>query len=136
MNVFIVEDGVLRTPPLEGTILPGITRASILELAGDLGLRAEEQRLDIEDVAEGIRSGRITEMFAAGTAAVVTSIGELGFRRERLALGDGLPGEVAKTVYDGITAIQYGRAEDRQGWMRRVRRHAAADNGQVLGAAS
>jgi branched-chain amino acid aminotransferase len=126
MNVFIVEGETVVTPPLEGTILPGVTRQSVLELAADLGLGAEERPLPIDEVVAGIAEGRVAEMFAAGTAAVITPIGALGYRGRRVVLGDGQPGGVARRVYEAITGIQYGRREDRRGWMRVVPRRAEA----------
>jgi branched-chain amino acid aminotransferase len=121
MNVFFVLDGVVVTPPLAGTILPGVTRRSLLELCPGLGLAAEERPLPIDELVAGIESGRVTEMFAVGTAAVVTPIGVLGYRGRRLPIAPGTPRAVARRLYDALTGIQYGRVADAQGWMRVVR---------------
>ena len=122
MNVFVVENGKrLLTPPLDGTILRGITRRSIIELASDLNLEAEERPIAIDDLTRGIEDGTITEMMAVGTAAVVTPIGYLTLNGRRHTIGDGAPGAVARGVYDAITGIQYGRLPDTRGWMRVVR---------------
>ena len=127
MNVFVVEEGKrLITPPLGGTILRGITRRSILELASDLDLDTEERPIAVDDVVRGIDDGTITEMMAVGTAAVVTPIGHLTLRDKRHTLGDGTPGPGARRVYDAITGIQYGRLPDRREWMRVVRPPAAS----------
>lgn len=120
MNVFVVEGERLLTPPLGGTILPGITRRSLIELAPDLGLAVEERPLAIDDLLDGIRDGRFSEMMAVGTAAVVTPIGALRDDGETVELGDGEPGPVTRKLYDTITGIQYGRLPDHRGWMRVV----------------
>ncbi len=120
MNVFVVDDGRLLTPPLSGTILPGITRQSLIELAPDLGLDVEERPLAIDDLLARIRRGQVTEMMAVGTAAVVTPIGALHDGGERVVLGDGEPGPVTRRLYDTITGIQFGRLPDPYGWMRVV----------------
>lgn len=127
MNAFVVQGTTLITPPLDGAILPGITRASILQAATDLGLKPREEPIRIEDLVDGIRSGRVTEMFAAGTAAAITPIGVLGYRGKRWTPGDGEPGPVSRKLYDVLFGTQYGRTPDRYGWMRVVpRRHASA----------
>ncbi|MCU0692757.1 MAG: branched-chain amino acid aminotransferase, partial [Polyangiaceae bacterium] len=113
MNVFVVEAGErLVTPPLGGTILAGITRASILELASDLGLQASEHPLDVYEVARAIDAGLITEMLAVGTAAVVTPVGKLTLHGSCHTLGNGTPGPLGRRIYDAITGIQYGRTPD------------------------
>jgi branched-chain amino acid aminotransferase len=122
MNVFLVEEGRLVTPPLAGTILPGVTRRSLLEMAPSLGLDAEERPVAIGALLEGLASGRVSEIFAAGTAAVVTPVGSLGFRGERILVGDGRPGPLARRLHETVTDIQYGRVADERGWMRRVPR--------------
>lgn len=123
MNVFVVyRDGRLRTPRLTGNILPGNTRSSILQLAHDAGVDAAEETLVFDDVVADIRSGAISEMFACGTAAVVTSIGSLSGtdangQEFRLELKDST---VAKRVYDTLTGIQYGTIADPYNWMYRI----------------
>lgn len=123
MNLFFVtKDGRLITPELTGTILEGITRASILELGKELGLDPEERRIPIEEWKDGARSGDIVEIFACGTAAVVTPVGELRWdggsvdhRREGVEVG-----EVTQAIRQQLLDIQYGRAEDTHGWMTRL----------------
>ncbi len=120
MNVFAVVDGVLVTPPLGGTILPGITRQSLLELAPELGLAAREQPLPIDELVAGLGSGSVSELFAVGTAAVVTPVGALGYRGKRHVVGAGKPGPIVERVRRAITDLQHGRAPDRRGWMHVV----------------
>ena len=120
MNVFCRMGDALVTPPLTGSILPGITRDSILRLAPDLGYRVEERMISIEEVRDRIADDTLSEMFAVGTAAVVTAIGALRDRGEEVVIGDGDVGEAARKLYDRLTGIQYGRVEDTYGWTRIV----------------
>ncbi len=116
MNIFFVMDGTLVTPALEGTILHGITRKSVLELAPDLGIRHEERRIAIEEVIEGIDSGRVSEVFGAGTAAVISPVGKIAFRGLDHVVNGNRTGPWAQTFFDTLTGIQYGELEDRHGW--------------------
>ena len=117
MNVFFVEKNTLYTPPLHGTILPGITRDSVIQVARDLGLTVEETPIQIDEAAEKIRAGRMTEVFACGTAAVVVGIKELVFETGRhLIVGDGAAGEVTRKLNSELQGIQFGRIPDRHGW--------------------
>ena len=120
MNVFIVDQDTIVTPPASGTILPGITRNSILKLAKHRGLTVEERPIDVEDLLEGIDTGRVTEVFASGTAAVVTPIGVLGYGGFDHTVGDGATGTMTKSLYEEITDIQYGRCKDPFDWVRTV----------------
>jgi branched-chain amino acid aminotransferase len=117
MNIFFVyADGRLVTPET-GTILEGITRASILELAAERGLKVEERRVAIEEWQQGVASGEITEVFACGTAAVVTPVGELVWDGGSAATEAGpVTTELRKTLVD----LQFGRAEDPFGWLHRI----------------
>lgn len=121
MNVFAVtSDGRLLTPSLTGSILEGVTRESILQLAADRGLEPVEQRLVASEVVEQIAEGTITEMFAAGTAAVITPIGELRARGGSWTIGDGGSGATTLSLRQELTDIQYGRIPDRHGWLTRL----------------
>lgn len=120
MNIFFVSDNRLLTPPLTGTFLSGITRDSLLQLATSLGLSVAERPVAIDELMSGIKTGRVTEVFGAGTAAVVSPIATLGYRNEVLQIGDGQVGEVAQLLYDHLTGIQYGRLPDPFGWMRPI----------------
>lgn len=124
MNFFVVtSDKKLITPPTSGTILNGITRDSILTLAADFGLTPDVRPLSLSELYAGIDSGSITEAFACGTAAVLTPITSLVFEREgvedRLALANPV-GEKTLAIRAALVDIQWGRAEDRYGWMRQV----------------
>ncbi|HTA47644.1 MAG TPA: branched-chain amino acid aminotransferase [Bryobacteraceae bacterium] len=118
MNVFFVEKKTLYTPPLQGTILPGITRDSVIRVARDLGLKVEETPVQIDEAADKIRDGRVTEVFACGTAAVVVGIKELVFETgRRLIIGDGTSGEITRKLNSELQGIQFGRIADRHGWI-------------------
>jgi len=119
MNVAFVYDGrEIVTPSLSGSILPGITRDSILQLAPDLGFPVHEARLDIDTIVADVDAGRITEAFCMGTAAVVVPIGRIGHRGLDHRVGGGNAAPVARRIYDALTNIQYGRADDPYGWTR------------------
>jgi branched-chain amino acid aminotransferase len=122
MNLYFVhDDGTIVTPELSGTILEGITRSSIIELCGKLGHAVEERRFGIDEWRDGVQSGRITEVFACGTAAVVTPVGSLRWRGGEAAPDDlDKTGPVTQQVRSALVDIQYGRAEDAFGWMHRV----------------
>lgn len=121
MNLFFVlDDGTLVTPELSGTILEGVTRSSVLQIAADLGHRVEERRVDVAEWREGCESGRVREVFACGTAAVVTPVGALVEPGRRSVAGDGGTGEVTAAVRQRLTDVQTGRAEDTHGWLHRL----------------
>lgn len=125
MNLFLVyRDGRIVTPELTGSILEGVTRSSILELSKELGLSPEERRIPIEEWKDGAASGEISEVFACGTAAVVTPVGRLVWEGGEVTNGnpevDGGVGEVTRKVRETLLDIQYGRAQDSHGWMTRL----------------
>ncbi|HEY0870822.1 MAG TPA: branched-chain amino acid aminotransferase, partial [Acidothermaceae bacterium] len=121
MNVFFVfDDGSLVTPPVSGTILEGVTRDAIRTIAAEHGHATVERPIDIDEWREGVTSGRITEVFACGTAAVVTPLGRLAWRGGELTMGDGEPGKVTQDIRDSLLALQYGHAPDTHGWMHTV----------------
>jgi branched-chain amino acid aminotransferase len=125
MNLYFVHrDGRLVTPELTGTILEGVTRSSILTLAKEQGLDVEERRVDIAEWREGVASGEITEVFACGTAAVITPVGRLLWDGGEVgaAADEGADafGPVAGSIRRALVDIQYGRAEDTHGWLRRL----------------
>ncbi len=122
MNLFLVyRDGRLVTPELTGSILEGVTRASILELAKDVGLQPEERRIPIDEWKSAAASGELAEVFACGTAAVITPVGELkwdgGSADHR---GPGHTDEVALGLRQRLLDIQYGRTEDTRGWLTQL----------------
>jgi len=122
MNLYFVhDDGSIVTPELTGTILEGVTRSSILELAGILGHKVEERRVTIEEWRDGVTDGRITEVFACGTAAVVTPVGRVAWKGGEVdSAPSGTAGPVTARIRQTLVDIQYGRAEDTFGWMHRV----------------
>ena len=118
--VFVLDDGSLVTPPLTGTILPGITRDSIMTLARRAGRRVEERPVSFQQWREGAASGRIREAFACGTAAVITPIGTVRYPDGEFTVADGGSGEVTMALRQELVDIQRGRAEDPFGWVQRV----------------
>jgi branched-chain amino acid aminotransferase len=121
MNVFFVfADGSIATPPLTGTILPGITRDSILTIARDAGLTVREEPYGIDQWRADATSGRLTEAFACGTAAVVTPIGSVKAQAGGFQIGGGGTGQTTQRMLDTLTDIQRGRAPDPHGWMQPV----------------
>jgi len=125
MNLFFVHgDGTIVTPELTGSILEGVTRSSILELAGDLGLKVDERRISIDEWRDGAASGSITEVFACGTAAAVTPVGRLAWQGGEVVIGDhdinGGVGPVTASIRQSLLDVQYGRATDSRGWLTRL----------------
>lgn len=120
MNMFFVFGNKLVTPALTGSILPGITRASVLELAKYLGLEAEERAISIDEVIEGISSGSITEAFGSGTAAVISPVGSLTYKEKEYVINGNQVGTVTQQLYDTLVNIQYGRQADPFGWVREI----------------
>jgi branched-chain amino acid aminotransferase len=114
MNVFVVKDGALVTPPLTDTILPGVTRSSLLTIARAKEIAVREEPIAWDDVAQGLQTGRVTEMFAAGTAAVVAPIGEIRRGNDVWVLPDKRP--IAEMLRKELRAIQSGGAPDPHGW--------------------
>jgi branched-chain amino acid aminotransferase len=122
MNLFFVtRDNRLVTPELTGSILEGVTRSSILLLAKELGLEPEERRIPIEEWKQGVADGEIREVFACGTAAVITPVGELRWEGGSTPSTAGeAGGEVTHAIRTALLDIQYGRAEDTHGWLTRL----------------
>ncbi|MBK1781712.1 branched-chain amino acid aminotransferase [Advenella sp. WQ 585] len=121
MNIFLVrKDGTLITPKPSGSILKGITRASLIQLAKDMGLKVEERRVALQEWRDGINSGEITEVFACGTAAVIAPISAL--KHKDFIVGDenAPAGEVTVALRNKLTGIQYGLEEDTHGWLTRL----------------
>lgn len=116
MNILFVIDGVISTPMLDGAILHGITRKSVLQLAQHLGHPVAERKISITEIVEGIRSGRVSEAFGAGTAASIAPVGAICYRDDIFRINGGEVGPVARQLYDELQAIQYGEKEDLFGW--------------------
>jgi branched-chain amino acid aminotransferase len=120
MNLYFVHaDGSIVTPELTGTILEGVTRSSILDLGAELGHKVEERRVSIDEWREGVASGEITEVFACGTAAVITPLGRLAWDGGDLVIGESA-GPVTMSLRQTLLDLQYGRAEDTRGWLHRI----------------
>jgi branched-chain amino acid aminotransferase len=121
MNLFFVfDDGTLLTPPLTGTILAGITRDSLITLAREEGLTVVEERYAIDPWRADAESGRLTETFACGTAAVVTPVGKVASHDGEFTVGSGGPGQTTQRLRDKLVSIQRGTAEDKHGWVMRL----------------
>ncbi|MBP3223659.1 MAG: branched-chain amino acid aminotransferase [Actinomycetaceae bacterium] len=118
MNVFVVmADGSVKTPQLNGNILPGGTRSSILQLLDSRGVRTSEELIRYDELIDGIRTGDVAELFACGTAAVVTPIGSLTGADFKVEIPSG---PVTQSIYDELTAIQLGHVEDKFNWLYRL----------------
>lgn len=121
MNLFFVlgsgPDATIVTPELSGSLLPGVTRNSLLQLARDAGYATEERRFTVAELTEGVASGAITEVFACGTAAVITPVGRVKGASEDFTIADGEPGAITMALRETLTGIQRGTVEDKHGWM-------------------
>ncbi len=120
MNVMFVEGNTIFTPELSGSILHGVTRDSILKLAQDLGFQAQERKVEINSLIADIKSKKVSEMFACGTAAMVTPIGTLFDGQEKILIGEGGSGVVSQKVKQGLLDVQTGAREDKYNWLFRV----------------
>jgi branched-chain amino acid aminotransferase len=110
-NIFMVKDNVISTPELKGTILPGITRKSIIELARSCGYEVLERPVDVEELLVA------DEVFCTGTAVVVNPVGSITYESRRVKYNNGEVGKVAQELYEALTSIQMGCAEDKMGWI-------------------
>ena len=116
MNIFFVIDDELITPMLTGSILPGITRDSVITLAKKWGMKCTERKISIDEVVESASNGKLQEIFGSGTAAVISPVGELKYNEKVIKIGDGSAGPIANKMFDAITDIQYSRTNDTMGW--------------------
>ncbi|MEG2200216.1 MAG: aminotransferase class IV, partial [Anaerovorax sp.] len=107
--------------PLEGTVLPGITRDSVIHLLKDWGLRVSERRVTIEDIFKAFEQGRLKEVFATGTAAVISPVGELCWTDKVMIVNKGEIGQLSQKLYDTLSGIQLGKVEDKFGWTVEVK---------------
>jgi branched-chain amino acid aminotransferase len=114
------DDVEIVTPELTGTLLPGITRDSLLTLAGDLGYRVTERKVSVDEWRQGAADGTVSETFACGTAAVITPVGEVKARTGDFVIGDGGSGPVSMRLREALLDIQHGRVADTHGWLHRV----------------
>jgi branched-chain amino acid aminotransferase len=120
MNLFVEIDGTFITPPLEGSILDGVTRRSIMTLLREWKREVIERPISVDEIERAHGEGRLQEVFGTGTAAVISPVGELGYQSKRLVINDKRPGEMAQRLFHELTGIQQGRIADRHGWMVEV----------------
>ena len=122
MNVMFKIDNKIITAPCDGTVLPGVTRDSILHILKDWGYEVEERHLSIDELMEAGRKGKLEEAFGTGTAAVISPVGELYYKGETVTINDFKTGELTQKLYDTLTGIQWGNVKDTYGWTRIVTR--------------
>ena len=120
MNVFFVIDGEVITPMLEGSILPAVTRDSVITLLRDLGYKVTERRVDVDELFEAHKAGKLDEVFGTGTAAVISPVGLLDRDGEKIVINNGEIGKISQMLYDTLTGIQWGRIPDTRGWIVKV----------------
>jgi len=121
MNLFFVyKDGHVATPALDGTILHGITRDSVITLLRDRGIEVQERKVTLDEVRAGIKANDIAEVFACGTAAVITPVGTFKSEQEEIVVGGNEPGELTAQMRAELTGIQYGTVPDRHNWMHKL----------------
>ncbi len=116
MNIFFHFKDALVTPALSGSILPGVTRDSVIQLAREWDLEAQERPITIEEVIEGLEEGRLLEVFGTGTAAVISPVGVLHYKERDYTINQGETGPLARRFFEEITGIQYGTRPDTRGW--------------------
>jgi branched-chain amino acid aminotransferase len=117
MNIFIRFNDEVATPALSGTILPGVTRRSVLKVLDDWKMNPVERKIPIDEVVERHAKGEVLEVFGAGTAAVISAVGELAYKDNRMTIGDGGVGELSQKLFDELTGVQYGEKPDPYGWV-------------------
>jgi branched-chain amino acid aminotransferase len=117
MNIFFLIDDELITPPLTGSILPGITRDSVLRLTKDWGFKVSEKRITIDDVFAANEKGSLQEIFGTGTAAVISPVGELNYKGRVCSINNGTTGKLAQKLFDELQAVQSGHKKDPYGWV-------------------
>lgn len=120
MNIFFIIDDELISPALQGSILPGITRDSVLSLAKYWGMNVTERKISINEVFDAHASGKLQEVFGSGTAAVISPVGEIKYEEKNIIIHNGTAGSMSQKFYNAITDIQYGNVEDSMGWIELV----------------
>ena len=116
MNIFFKIDGKVITPAINGSILPGVTRDSVINLVKSWGITVEERKISVEELLEAQHSGKLEEVFGTGTAAVISPVGKLRYMDEVMTINDGSIGKLSQKIYDTITGIQWGKIDDPFGW--------------------
>ena len=120
MNIMFKIDGKVITPDLHGTVLPGVTRRSILQVARVWGYPVEERPISVDELIEAIEAGKVEEIWGTGTAAVVSPVGELAYKGKEYIISGGKIGELTQKLYDELTGVQWGRIPDTRGWVVKV----------------
>ena len=120
MNIFFLVGDEILTPNLTGTILPGITRYSVITLAKKWGMKISERKISIDEIFRAHDQGKLKEVFGSGTAAVISPVGEIKYGDKTISIGDGTPGETAMKFYNTLTDIQYGKTKDLDNWIEKV----------------
>jgi branched-chain amino acid aminotransferase len=120
MNIFFNINDELITPELNGSILPGITRHSVLQLARSWGMNVTERKISIDELIQAQKDGSLKEAFGSGTAAVISPVGEIRYGDDVMTIADGKTGPMALKFHKAITEIQYGKAEDTEAWIEKV----------------
>jgi len=120
MNIFINFNDEVATPSLDGSILPGVTRNSVIAILKEWGLKITERKISIDEIAERYKKGEVTGVFGTGTAAVISSVGLLKFKDMEMTFNNGQIGELDKKLYDEITGIQFGHKPDKFNWLQKV----------------
>ena len=121
MNIFFKIDGEIVTPMLNGSILPGITRDSVLNLCKHWGYKVSERKISVDELLEAQKNGKLEEVFGTGTAAVISPVGKLRYKDDVMTIGDGSIGPVSQRLYDTVTGIQLGKLPDEFGWRQKVK---------------
>jgi branched-chain amino acid aminotransferase len=120
MNIFFRFGEEVVTAPLTGSILPGITRDSVLQVLRRWGVRAAERLFSIDEVVEGLKNGTVTEVFGSGTAAIISPVKSIRYKNQDYPVGDGKTGPLSQRLYDYLLALQYGQEPDPFGWVERI----------------
>lgn len=121
MNIFFVIDGEVVTPQLQGSILPGITRKSAIEVCKSKGIPVSERRISIQEIADAYDNGKLDEVFGTGTAAVISPVGHLKWNDKVMEINDNKIGKISQMLYDTMTGIQWGKVEDTFNWTVEVK---------------
>jgi len=120
MNMFFVIENEVITAPLNGSILPGVTRDSVIRIVNEWGMKLSERSLAIDEVIAAAKDGRLKEAFGTGTAAVISPVGQITYKDEDFIVGGGKMGELSQKLYDEIVSVQYGHKPDPYGWVKRI----------------
>ena len=120
MNIFFKINGKIVTPELSGSILPGVTRDSVITLCKSWGMEVEERKISIDEVAKAYKEGKLEEVFGTGTAAVISPVGKLRWQDDVMVINDNKIGEISQKIYDTVTGIQLGKKEDIFGWRYKI----------------